>query len=127
VNALPDPKRARTTVADQYPTGRVRDDFALGSGRFDREFTDVVAIQDEISRGIVNSLRLKLGGGRRRYETSPEAYELYPRGASYFIRARQSGAGDSHLFVNFAGDQDLSIEFAEQFKVLGACESDQWR
>jgi TolB-like protein/cytochrome c-type biogenesis protein CcmH/NrfG len=56
---------------------RVRDDFPLWSGRFDRELTDVFAIQDEISRGIVNQLRLKLGRGRRRYETSLEAYDLY--------------------------------------------------
>jgi adenylate cyclase len=49
---------------------RVRDDFPLWSGRFDRELTDVFAIQDEISRGIINHLRLKLGRGRRRYETS---------------------------------------------------------
>src|SRR5262249_29475917 len=58
---------------------RARDDFALWSGRFDRELTDVLAIQEEISRGIVNSLRLKLGRGRRRYETSPKAYDLYLR------------------------------------------------
>jgi TolB-like protein/Flp pilus assembly protein TadD len=56
---------------------RVRDDLPLWSGRFDRELTDVFAIQDEISRGIVNGLRLKLGRGRRRYETSTEAYDLY--------------------------------------------------
>jgi len=56
---------------------RVRDDFPLWSGKFDRELTDVFAIQDEISRGIVNQLRLKLGRGRRRYETSLEAYDLY--------------------------------------------------
>jgi TolB-like protein/tetratricopeptide (TPR) repeat protein len=61
---------------------RVRDDFPLWSGRFDRELTDVLAIQDEISRGIVNSLRLKLGRGRRRYETSAEAYDLYLRDRS---------------------------------------------
>lgn len=58
---------------------RVRDDFPLWSGRFDRELTDVFAIQDEIAVGIVNNLRLKLGGGRRRYETSVEAYDLYLR------------------------------------------------
>ena len=58
---------------------RVHDDFPLWSGRYDRELTDVVAIQDEISRGIVNSLRLKLGRGRRRYETSTEVYDLYLR------------------------------------------------
>jgi adenylate cyclase len=56
---------------------RVRDDFPMWSGKFDRELTDVFAIQDEISRGIVNQLRLKLGRGRRRYETSLEAYDLY--------------------------------------------------
>jgi TolB-like protein len=56
---------------------RVRDDFPLWSGRFDRQLTDVFAIQDEIALGIVNNLRLKLGGGRRRYETSLEAYDLY--------------------------------------------------
>jgi TolB-like protein/Tfp pilus assembly protein PilF len=56
---------------------RVRDDFSLWANRYDRELKDVFAIQDEISRGIVNSLRLKLGNGRRRYETSVEAYDLY--------------------------------------------------
>jgi tetratricopeptide (TPR) repeat protein len=38
---------------------------------------DIFSIQDEISRGIVNNLRLKLGQGRRKYETSTEAYDLY--------------------------------------------------
>jgi TolB-like protein len=56
---------------------RVRDDFALWTAGYDEELTDVFAIQDKISRGIVNSLRLKLGRGRRRYETNVEAYDLY--------------------------------------------------
>lgn len=56
---------------------RARDDVPLWSGRYDRAVTDVFAIQDEISRGIVNSLRLKLGRGRRRYETSADAYDVY--------------------------------------------------
>lgn len=58
---------------------RVSDDAPLWSQRFDRELQDIFAIQDEISRGIVNSLRLKLGRGKRRYETSVEAYDLYLR------------------------------------------------
>ena len=41
---------------------RVRDDFPIWSGKFDREATDIFAMQDEISRGIVNSLRLKNSG-----------------------------------------------------------------
>jgi TolB-like protein len=71
---------------------RVRDDFPLWSGRYDRELPDVLAIQDEISRGIVNNLRLKLGRGRRRYETSTEAYDLYLR-----ARAFENLPGLSHL------------------------------
>jgi TolB-like protein/Flp pilus assembly protein TadD len=69
---------------------RVRDDLPLWSGKFDRESTDVLAIQEEISRGIVNSLRLKLGGGRRRYETSPEAYNLYLRARAAFLGSDQA-------------------------------------
>ena len=38
---------------------RVRDDFPLWSGKYDRELTDVFAIQDEISRGIVNELAVE--------------------------------------------------------------------
>jgi len=59
---------------------RARDDVPLWSGRFDRRLTDVFTIQDEISRGIVNGLRLKLRTGRRQYETNLEAYVLYLRG-----------------------------------------------
>jgi serine/threonine-protein kinase len=67
---------------------RTRDDLPVWSGKFDREATDVLAIQDEISRAIVNNLRIKLGRGRRRYETSAEAYDLY-------LRARAAGLHDS--------------------------------
>ena len=59
---------------------RVGDGFRLWSERFDRKLTDVFAIQDEISRGIVNTLRLKLRSGGKRYETNLEAYDLYLRG-----------------------------------------------
>ncbi len=73
---------------------RVDDDSRLWTGRFDRKLTDVFAVQDEISRGIVNSLRLKLSPGRRQYETNLEAYDLYLRGrhimASFPTRGRPS-------------------------------------
>jgi len=78
---------------------RVRDDFPVWSGKYDCEATDIFAIQDEISRGIVNSLRLKLGRGRRRYETSAEAYDLY-------LRAR------SIDFVSRSGEQITNFEQA---------------
>jgi TolB-like protein/Tfp pilus assembly protein PilF len=73
---------------------RARNDFSLWSGRFDRQLTDVVAIQDDISRGIVNGLRLKLGRGRRRYETSTEAYDLYLRDRSLLRLLGQMPPGE---------------------------------
>jgi TolB-like protein/Tfp pilus assembly protein PilF len=56
---------------------QVAGDVPVWAERFDRELKDVFAIQDEISRAIVNKLRLTLGGGQRRYDTNLEAYELY--------------------------------------------------
>lgn len=56
---------------------RVAGDVPLWSERFDRPLEDIFAIQDEISRAIVNKLRLTLGRGQRRYNTNVEAYELY--------------------------------------------------
>ena len=49
----------------------------LWADRFDSDVADVLAVQDEISRAIVNRLRLKLGTGQRRYDTDPQVYELY--------------------------------------------------
>ncbi len=72
---------------------RVRDDVTLWSGKYDRELTDVFAIQGEISNGIVNGLRLKLGRGRRRYETSVEAYDLYLRARVIEIENRSPLSG----------------------------------
>jgi TolB-like protein len=56
---------------------RVADDRTLWSGHFQREPKDVFAIQDDISRSIVNELRLTLGHGQRRYSTDLEAYDRY--------------------------------------------------
>ena len=71
---------------------RVRDDFPIWVGKFDRELTDVFAIQDEIALGMVNSLRLKLGRGRRRYDTNLEVYDLYLRARSLPVQ-RGGGVG----------------------------------
>jgi serine/threonine-protein kinase len=69
--------RAGTQLRINAQLVRAADDVPLWSGRFDRELKDVFAIQDEISRSIVNELRLKLGRGQRRYATNVEAYEQY--------------------------------------------------
>ena len=65
---------------------RAPDDVPVWSRRFESELTDIVGLQDDISRGIVNSLRLRLGRGRKRYETNTEAYDLYLQARASAIR-----------------------------------------
>jgi TolB-like protein len=62
---------------------KASDGYHLWSQRFDREMTDVFAIQDEISQAIVEKLRVRLAGNRplvKRYTDNVEAYHLFLRG-----------------------------------------------
>jgi len=97
---------------------RVRDDVSLWSGAFERELTDVFAIQDEISRNIVNQLRLQLGRGRRRYETSVEAYDFYLQARALPLRRGIRGVLQSVGPFEQAVAKDAS--FAPAFAGLGA-------
>lgn len=90
---------------------RARDDLKVWSGEFDRDVSDVLSIQDEISRAIVNNLRIKLGRGKRRYETSPEAYDFY-------LRARVSNFRQSIGYFQEAIAKDRS--FAPAYAGLAA-------
>jgi serine/threonine-protein kinase len=59
---------------------KTADGYHLWSDRWDRELADVFAIQDEISHGIVEKLRLELAPERpliKRYTENIEAYMLY--------------------------------------------------
>src|SRR5580658_1296477 len=109
---------------------RVRDDFPIWSGKFDRELTDVFAIQDEIARGIVNSLRLKLTAGRRRYETNIEAYDAYLRaetlvnqeGLAAYSRSlpmfEEAIAKDRSFAPAYAGETEVLAALASTFPTL---------
>jgi serine/threonine protein kinase/tetratricopeptide (TPR) repeat protein len=63
----------------------VADGYQLWSQAYDREATDVFAVQEEIARAIVEALRVKLGVGEgAALATAPtedlEAYDLYLKG-----------------------------------------------
>jgi serine/threonine protein kinase/TolB-like protein len=74
---------------------RVPDDFPIWTGRFDRELKDIFTIQDEISQSVVNGLRLKLGRGKRRYDTNPETYDEYLKARSLLVRSDGSRLNES--------------------------------
>jgi len=68
--------------------------YHLWSERYDREMTDVFAIQDEISQAIVDKLRVQLVPGQplvKRYTDNLEAYNLYVKGR-YYLNKRSREA-----------------------------------
>ncbi|MCH7690133.1 MAG: protein kinase [candidate division Zixibacteria bacterium] len=71
---------------------KVSDGYHLWSERYDREFKDVFAIQDEITHQIVESLKIQLNANQtevrsKRRSDNLEAYELYLKGR-YFLNQR---------------------------------------
>jgi len=69
--------RAGDTLQIDVQLVRTRDGVPVWSGDFDRPIGDIFDVEDEIALAIVNKLRLHLGRGRRRYETSVAAYADY--------------------------------------------------
>ncbi len=72
----------------------VSDACHLWSERYDREVTDVFAIQDEISRAIADKLRVGLGRERRiskRSTDNLEAYNLYLQGRYHLSKFTPEG------------------------------------
>jgi serine/threonine-protein kinase len=64
---------------------RVADESNLWSERYDCEMTDIFAIQDEISKAIADSLRVKFAGQQRRTENI-EAFQNYLKGLYFYQR-----------------------------------------
>ena len=56
---------------------QVAGDTPLWSRKFDRSGQGALSIQDDIALAVVNELRLKLGGGQRRYEITPPMFAVY--------------------------------------------------
>lgn len=72
----------------------VGDGYQLWSGRYDREFSDLFAIEDEISGQVVDVLRVLLnqkgrGGYRKVPRADIRAYQHYLRGRQFFYQARR--------------------------------------
>jgi serine/threonine protein kinase/tetratricopeptide (TPR) repeat protein len=69
----------------------VNDNNRLWGGRYDRKLSDLVAVQNEISREVLEKLKLRLTGEQEkratnRYTENTEAYQLYLRGRYHWNR-----------------------------------------
>ena len=78
----------RVRITAQLIDGRTGDH--LWAERYDRDLTDIFAIQDEISKAIVGALKLKLMPEEKRAieqrgTTSADAYQLYLMARNYWV------------------------------------------
>lgn len=69
----------------------VRDNSRIWGKRYDRKFSELLAVQNEISREVLAKLRLRLTGEQekratKRYSENTEAYQLYLRGRYHWNR-----------------------------------------
>jgi serine/threonine-protein kinase len=105
------------------------DGFHLWGERYDREMADVFAIQDEISRAIVATLKVKLAGGAESQLVFPstedmEAYTLYLKGRYYWNKRYEVGLhrGLEYFQAAIAKDPGFALAhagIADSFSVLG--------
>jgi TolB-like protein/Tfp pilus assembly protein PilF len=71
--------------------------YHLWSERYDREMSDVFAIQEEIARSVADALQVTLGPGDSRAPGRPpsrdvRAYDYYLRGRKYYFQYRRRSA-----------------------------------
>jgi len=99
---------------------RAADGSHLWSERYDRELSDVFAVQDEISAAITGGLRIKLlpaGAAHKRYEPKLPAYEAYLKAKYYDAKVTPQSMEIAKGFYESA--IALDPEFALAHAALG--------
>ncbi len=107
----------------------VADGFQLWSESYDRDMTDIFAVQDEITLAILDKFKVKLQATEKaqllkRYTDNVEAYECYLKGR-YFWNGRYAGGLQKALeFFNLAINKDplhapSHAGIADSFSILG--------
>jgi serine/threonine-protein kinase len=108
----------------------VENGYHLWSETYDRQLEDVFAVQDEISRAIVDALKLRLGSDTAQLVAPTknlDAYNLYLKGRFFFYRFTEPGLRKSmdlfeHVLLQepgyaraYAGIADCWCELADDW------------
>ncbi len=106
----------------------VADGFCLWSAKYDREMSDIFAIQDEISHAIVAGLRITLRGPADasiapRPTSNPDAYNLYLQGR--FFWNKRTAQDLQKGIACFKKATDLDPNFASALAGLADCYATQ--
>lgn len=100
---------------------QVTDGFHLWSERYDREMTDIFAIQDEITQAIAGCLRLKLSpdaGTLGRQAPNLRAYEAYLKAREQWLKPTPESLAQVKRYLEHA--IELDPKFALAYSLLGA-------
>jgi len=115
-------RRAGNRVRVTAQLIKVADGFHLWSERFDREWTDIFAIQDEITQAIASALRLRLSADPstpQRQTPDVHAYEAYLRARDLWYRAMPGSFVQTKAMLERA--IALDPQFALPYSLLGGC------
>ena len=104
--------------------------YHLWAERYDRDLTDIFALQDEITEKIVAALEVKLTAGEqeqvaRRYTDNLEAYDYFLRGRAYQVRATKETTAQAREMFERAIELDPS--FAGAYAILSHTHWRDWR
>ena len=99
---------------------RARDSSHVWSQSFDRDLSDIFAVQDEIAAAVARGLELKLFGGPapKAQPTDPRAYALYLQGRHFF--SLYSTTGYAQAIPALEGALAIDPGFAPAWGILGA-------
>jgi serine/threonine protein kinase/Tfp pilus assembly protein PilF len=93
-----------------------RDRTQIWGEQYNRKATDILALQSEIARNIVNKLKLKIPGGEKgldkHYTENNEAYQLYLKGRFYWNKRTGDSLKKSIEYFNQAIEKDPSFALA---------------
>jgi serine/threonine protein kinase/Flp pilus assembly protein TadD len=108
-------RRAGNRIRVTAQLVKASDGYHLWSQRFEREMTDVFAIQDEISQAIVEKLRLRLSTDRplvKRYTENLAAYNLCLKARYHLLKMTQEGREAGRRYCEQAIALDPSYALA---------------
>ncbi len=110
-------RRAGTRVRVSAQLINAADGSHLWSQRFDRELTDVFAVQDEIASAITAALQITFTAqfGERRYQPTFAAYEALLRARHHFkqLTPESMARGQEYIERAIALDPKFSAPYAE--------------
>src|SRR5947207_5485857 len=90
-----------------------RNGFHLWTETYDRELAGVFALQDEITRSIVDALRVKLAASlRARQQSNTEVYDLYLQGLYFSNKASEEDLRRALSFFQRAVEKDPTFSRA---------------